>query len=217
MVLSEAVDPGAGEEVVVTGSKSPFVVDSRALRRAAKAFDKDRSLAPQAPLRFRVIDYTPKGEALRIWIERGDAVETLEVGADGLLTLPEAAFADGARLLANRSDKALKMFAEILSPGTTLRTRRLGDLRLQCRVELSFNIGGAPIYIRAVMPPVGVVCNSRNFGFYAYTGFTANSAEIRGGSVSGRARVAVGNLYDGGYAAPLGDRSISDDAIIELK
>jgi hypothetical protein len=213
----EAVLPD--DEVLVNASKSPFSIDAKALRRAAAAFDKDRSLAPEAPLRFRATDRAPTDEALRIWIERDDDVETIAVGADGLLSLPPTAFAKGARLQANRSGKDLKMLPEILSPGTTLRVRRFGDLRLQCRVTLSFTLDELPLYIRAMVPPVGMVCNSKNFGYYVYTGFQVESAEIRGAdaykAVRGDKSMAI--TKGGDYVAPLHDRSISDDAIIELK
>lgn len=214
---NEAVLPD--DEVLVNASKSPFSIDAKALRRAAATYEKDRSLAPEAPLRFRVIDRTPNAESLRIWIERDDDVETVAVGADGLLSLPPTAFAKGARLQANRSGKDLKMLPEILSPGTTLRVRRFGDLRLQCRVTLSFTLDELPLYIRAMVPPVGMVCNSKNFGYYAYTGFQVESAEIRGAdaykAVRGDKSMAI--TKGGDYVAPLHDRSISDDAIIELK
>jgi hypothetical protein len=210
--------PQPDEEVLVNASKSPFLIDAKALRRAAAAFDKDRSLAPEAPLRFRASDRAPTGEALRIWIERGDTVETVLIGADGLLTLPQLAFADGARLLANRSREALTLNPEILTPGTALHARRLGDLRLQCRVELSLYIHEEPIYVRALMPPVGMVCNSKNFGYYVHAGFEVESIEIRGADTYNAVRGDKSKaFFRGGYAAPLGDRSISDDAIIELK
>ena len=207
------------DEVLVNASKSPFSIDAKALRRAAAVFDKDRSLAPEAPLRFRVVDYTPKAEPLRIWIERDDDVETVAVGADGLLSLPQVAFADGARLHANRSEEALTLTPEILSPGTALHTRRLGDLRLQCRVDLALRIYEEPLYVRALMPPVSMVCNSKNFGYYVYTGFPVESAEIPGADAYKTVRGDKSKTISmrGGYAAPLGDRSISDDAIIELK
>lgn len=210
--------PEADEEVVVEASKSPFSIDAKALRRAAASFDKHRSLAPEAPLKFRVGDRTPSAETLRIWIERGDAVETATVGDDGLLTLPPAAFAEGSRLHANRAEGALRLEPEILSPGTTLRTRRFGDLRLQCRVALSLHLDELPLYLRALAPPVGVICNSKNFGYYAYTGFRAGSAEIRGAAASGRTSVSDRKRFSGdGYVAPLDDRSIGDEALIEFK
>ena len=211
--------PQPEEEVLVNASKSPFSIDAKALRRTAAAFDKDRSLAPEAPLRFRVIDYTPKAEPLRIWIERDDAVETVLVGADGLLTLPQVAFTDGTRLHANRSKAALTLTPEILSPSTALHTRRIGDLRLQCRVDLALRIYEEPLYVRALMPPVSMVCNSKNFGYGVYTSFQVESAEIRGADAykAVRGDKSKSITKGGNYVAPLHDRSISDDAIIELK
>lgn len=210
--------PPADEEVVVEASRSPFAIDAKALRRAAASFDKHRSLAPEAPLRFRAIDRAPQAESLRVWIERGDAVETVTPGDDGLLTLPPAAFAEGARLRANRSDKALGLEPEILSPGTALGTRRFGDLRLQCRVALSLHLDELPLYLRAVAPPVGVICNSKHFGYYAYADPGVESAEIRGAGADKLVWVSKdGPSIGRGYVAPLGDRSIGDDAIIEFK
>ena len=206
------------DEVLVNASKTPFSIDAKALQRAAAAFDKDRSLAPEAPLRFRATDRAPTGEALRIWIERGDTVETVLVGADALLTLPQLAFAAGARLHANRSEEALTLTPEILTPGTALHARRLGDLRLQCRVELSLYIHEEPLYIRALMPPVGMVCNSKDFGYYVHAGFEVESIGIGGAEAYKAVRGDKSKaFFRGGYAAPLGDRSISDEAIIELK
>jgi hypothetical protein len=206
------------DEVLVNASKTSFSIDAKALRRAAAAFDKDRSLAPEAPLRFRATDRAPTGEALRIWIERGDTVETVLIDADGLLTLPQLAFADGARLHANRSEEALTLTPEILTPGTALHARRLGDLRRQCRIHLAFHIHRVPLYIRALMPPVGMVCNSKNFGYYVHAGFEVESIAIRGIDAYKAVRGDKSKAFSmGGYAAPLGDRSISDDAIIELK
>jgi len=65
---------------------------------------------------------------------------------------------------------------------------------------------------------LGVICNSKNFGYYAYTGFPVGSAEIRGAAASRRNSVTDRKGFSGsGYAAPLDDRSIGDEAIIERK
>lgn len=66
-----------------------------------------------------------------------------------------AAFAKGARLHANRPEGALDLEPEILSFGTTPRTRRFGGLRLQCRVALCLRLDELPHYLRALAPPVG--------------------------------------------------------------
>ena len=129
-----------------------------------------------------------------------------------------AAFDKGARLHANRPEGALDLEPEILSSGTTPRTRRLGSMRLQCRVALCLRLDELPLYLRALAPPVGVICNSKNFGYYAYTGFPAGSAEIRGATASGRNGVTDRKGFSGGgYAAPLDHRSIGEEAIIELE
>jgi hypothetical protein len=68
------------------------------------------------------------------------------------------------------------------------------------------------------MPPVGMVCNSKNFGYYVHAGFEVESIEIGGAEAYKAVRGDKSKAFSrGGYAAPLGDRSINDDAIIELK
>jgi len=201
------------EEVLVNASKRPFAVDAKALQRASAAFDKDRSLAPEAPLRFRARDRTPTGEALRIWIERGDSVETILVGADGLLILPKTAFADGARLLANRSQDGLSLVPEILSPSTSLHARRLGDLRLQCRVGWALELDEIPLYIRTSFAMAGGVCKSGKIAYHPYVGFRVSSAELRGITDSQPVPVTKG----GAYLPPIHERSLNNDVIIDLK
>ena len=201
------------EEVLVNASKSPFSIDAKALQRAAAAFNKERSLAPEAPLRFRVIDYTPKAEPLRIWIELGDFVEPIVVGADGLLILPKSAFADGARLLANRSQDGLSLFPEILSPSTSLHARRIGDLRLQCLVGWALELDQIPLYVRTSFAMAGGMCKSGKIAYHPYVGFRVSSAELRGITDSQPVPVTKG----GAYRPPIHERSLNNDAIIDLK
>jgi hypothetical protein len=208
---AEAASPD--DEVLVNASKSPFSIDAKALQRAAAAFDKDRSLAPEAPLRFRARDRTPTGEALRIWIERGDAIETVLIDADGLLTLPQLAFADGARLLANRSQDGLSLFPEILSPSTSLHARRIGDLRLQCRVGWALELDEIPLYVRTSFAMAGGMCKSGKIAYHPYAGFRVSSAELRGITDSQPVPVTKG----GAYRPPIHERSLNNDAIIDLK
>jgi hypothetical protein len=205
--------PQPEEEVLVNASKTPFAIDAKALQRAAAAFNKDRSLAPEAPLRFRATDRAPTGEALRIWIERGDTVETVLIGADGLLTLPQLAFADGARLLANRSQDGLSLFPEILSPSTSLHARRIGDLRLQCRVGWALELDEIPLYVRTSFAMAGGMCKSGKIAYHPYAGFRVSSAELRGITDSQPVPVTKG----GAYRPPIHERSLNNDAIIDLK
>lgn len=207
------VSPQREEEVLVNASKRPFSFDAKAMQRAAAAFNESRQLAPKAPLRFRAIDRAPTGDALRIWIERGDTVETISTDSDDLLTLPNSAFADGAHLRANRSKESLTLSPEVLSPGTGPNVRRLGDLRLQCRVGWALMIDETPLYIRTSFAMAGGMCKSGKIAYYPYAGFRVSNAEWRG--ITELHTVPV--TKTGMYRPPIHDRSISDDAIIELK
>jgi hypothetical protein len=212
----------ADDEVLVESSKNTFAIDSEVLRGTAAIFDKYRLFAPEAPLMFRVFDRRTSVAPLRLWIERGDVIEPLAVGDDRLFSLPPSAFADGARLVANRTEDTLSISSEILSPGMTLRLRRMGDLRLQCRASWSLHLDELPRYLPRRKRPLyamdGGVCDSAKISYHPYTaGFRVQTAEFRGAAAPKPIKVYTTGPLAGSYVAPLHDRSISDDAIIELK
>lgn len=210
------------DEVLVESSKTAFAIDAEVLRGTAAIFEKHRLFAPEAPLMFRVFDRRTSSAPLRLWIERGDIIEPLAVGDDRLFSLPPSAFADGARLVANRTEDTLSISSEILSPGTTLRLRRMGDLRLQCRVSWSLHLDQLPRYLPRRKRPLyamdGGVCDSAKIRYHPHTaGFRVQTAEFRGAAAPKPIKVYTTGPFAGDYVAPLHDRSISDDAIIELK
>jgi hypothetical protein len=211
---NEAVLPD--DEVLVESSKNAFAIDSEVLRSTMAVFDSYRSMAPDAPLILWAIDRAPRSAPLRLWIERGDVVEPLALGDDRLFSLPASAFADGARLRANRTKYGLYVGVRILSPGTTLRLRRMGDLRLQCRVGWALQ---NPVEIARYLPrrKRPGACDSADIPYFPSTeGVPVQTAEVRGVGVRKSIKVDTTGPNAWAYRAPLHDRSIGDDAIIEL-
>lgn len=211
----------ADDEVLVESSKNAFAIDSEVLRSTMAVFESYRSMAPEAPLILWAIDRAPRSAPLRLWIERGDVVEPLALGDDRLFSLPASAFADGARLRANRTKYGLYVSVRILSPGTTLRLRRMGDLRLQCRVSWALHPDEIARYLPRRKRPVyameGGACDSADIPYFPSTeGVPVQTAEIRGAGVRKSIKVDTTGPNAWAYRAPLHDRSIGDDAIIEL-
>ena len=209
------------DEVLVESSKNAFAIDSEVLRSTMAVFDSHRSLAPEAPLVLWAIDRAPRSAPLRLWIERGDVVEPLALGDDRLFSLPASALADGARLRANRTKYGLYVGVRILSPGTTLRLRRMGDLRLQCRVGFALHPDEIARYLprrkRPIYAEEGGACDSADIPYFPATErVPVRTAEIRGVGVRRSIKVDTTGPNAWAYRAPLHDRSIGDDALIEL-
>jgi len=103
-------------------------------------FERDRALAPAAVLRFRLLPRLPgttlAGVTLRVAGQRVSL--PLALAADHSFVLPRSAEAlrDNAAVLANRKSDAMTWRAWVQTPGLAAGTRRLGDLRLECRVGM---------------------------------------------------------------------------------
>lgn len=112
----------------------------RDILAAMDVFEKNRSLAPGASLRFKVLPrqagVSMDGLALQITGEHTNLAIPLE--ADHTFVLPRnaAAAADKAMVRFNRKEKSLAWRADIRSPGVPPNARRLGDLLLECKVAM---------------------------------------------------------------------------------
>ncbi len=162
-------DPG-GSEIVVTGRR-PLRIDAKVLRAAQARFAADHAeLSPQGVLRFELWRRGKRMRAdglnLALTDSAGRQVPAT-IDGDG-----RAAFAPvpkGRWFLtapAQASDMSLRPI--VLSGGTGIDDRRLGDLRLQCRIVVSMAKAKASVL---AMPLIGVFdaiggCASKSFGFY---------------------------------------------------
>ena len=104
-------------------------------------FEKNRSLAPAASLRFKILErkagVSLNGLTLQIV---GDHTKIpVPIDKDQVFDLARNADAasDRAVLTSNRKSGSLTWRAEIRSPGVPANARRLGDLLLECKVGLA--------------------------------------------------------------------------------
>ena len=207
--------------VSVNGIRNPEMRSYRSVWAGLDTFDEYRSLAPAAPLRFRILraDGSPAGSgdglALRLASDEGSA--PVPIGADGLLTIERnrAAYDADASFILNQKDGVFSARPEIRTPGVPADARRLGDLRLECRVMVAIAKERMSFVAKAALNTLMLGsdwCGRKdmNLAFPSPPGL--ESARISHG-----ARTLELTLHDKDFMAPIGDRSWPDDALITLK
>jgi hypothetical protein len=137
--------PGPDEDipvVVIPGSKNGPQWPLRSLQAGLDAFADQRRLAPAGALRFRLrpLPNVKVFEGIALDLVDGAAVTPVALAADGGFVLTQSGGAD-ARLIASHNngqfDAGRLPRAEVLSPGVPAGARRLGDVRLECQVDMA--------------------------------------------------------------------------------
>lgn len=121
-------------------NRDPVEKSYRKMVRGLDLFEKERAMSPGAPLRFKLLARRPETDMNSIQIDViGPTVDfVVPVAPDHTFTLPrnQAAFDDDAQVIPNRKKQTMTWRTEIRTPGLPPNTRRLGDLRLECRVGM---------------------------------------------------------------------------------
>ena len=228
--------------VNVTSTRDPVDKSYRKMIRGMERFEREHRLAPAAQLRFQLLPRTPEvrmtGITLRV------AGETLSVpvpvAPDNSFVLPRNAQAlrEDAAVLANRKTTSMTWRALIETPGLPPGTRRLGDLRLECRVGVEAGLvsNSSPLFgwiSNALTTPEGV-CNSPEGNYLFFADRPIFAVRLRAGERS--EVLPFDMLYAGGiqtremlpfcdcqvlldrtYYAPIWDASWPDDTLVEFE
>lgn len=228
--------------VNVSTTRDPVDKSYRKMIKGMERFEREHAFAPQAPLRFQLLPRTPDvrmdGITLRV---AGDTVSVpVPISADHSFVLPrnEQALREDAAVLANRKTTSMTWRAMIRTPGLPPDTRRLGDLRLECRVgtEAGLVSNNSQLFAwlsNALLSPEQV-CNSPEGNYLFFADRALFGVRLRAGN-----RVAdlpFKMLYAGGdqtpemlrfcdcqvlldrtYYAPLWDTSWPDDTLVEFE
>jgi len=233
----------AGQNTVtVTSTRDPVDKSYRKMLRGMERFERERAFAPHATLRFQLLPRQPgvdmTGITLRI---ASDSVSIpVAIDDDNFFTLPRDARAlqENAAVLASRKTASMTWRARIESPGVPAGMRRLGDLRLECRVgkEAGLVSNSSPLFgwiSDALDTPEGV-CTSPDGNYLFFAERPVFAVTLRAG-----ARVETlpfSMLYAGGeqtpamlpfcdcqvlldrtYYVPLWDASWPDDTLVEFE
>jgi hypothetical protein len=240
--VAQTPAPSPVASVKVTTTRDPVDKSYRKMIRGMERFEREHAFAPNASLRFRLLPRTPevdmKGITLRV---AGDTVSVpVPVAPDNSFVLPrnEQALREDAAVLANRKTTSMTWRAMIESPGLAPGTRRLGDLRLECRVGVEAGLvsNSSPMFawLSDALTSPDQVCNSPNGNYLFFAERPIFSVRLRAGNRVEDLPFLM--LYHGGektpatlpycdcqvlldrtYFAPIWDTSWPDDTIVEFE
>lgn len=247
-VMAQERSPGALPSLTVSAkaNRDPVEKSYRKMMRGMDLFDKERGMAPGAALRFKLLPRKRDTDMDSVTLEvlgSNKAAFDVKVAPDRTFVLPRdsLAFEEDAQVIPNRRMQSMTWRTDIRTPGLAPNTRRLGDLRLECRVGMeaglvsnSSNIVGR--LVKAVLD-TPTYCD-RPAPLYL---FFADRPLFSVAMVSGQRReiLSIDKLYasasddpaldsdlpycdcevlvDRTYVLPLGDRSWPDDTLLEFE
>ena len=126
--------------VAAKANRDPVEKSYRKMVRGMDLFDAQRSVSPNGTLRFRLLPRRPDTNMKSIEMEViGSTVAfAVAVSPDATFTLERntKAFDENAQVIPNRKAQSMTWRSDIRTPGLPPGTRRLGDLRLECRVGM---------------------------------------------------------------------------------
>jgi hypothetical protein len=204
--------PAVEADIVVTGFANPYRLTGEQLALAQAAFAANRGrLAPQSQLYFQVA--SQGGDTisdLDLYLKRGDDIISLPLDGQHRFILPPLSGGDWT-LFANRNHDGITVTPVILSPGTSERSRLLGDLRLQCEVYWAMSSPEVSIVVRSMFRVAGG-CRSTRFGYYITTQAPITAVRVSDGSTS----IPLRTWGDHRYQAPIGVKTLPNSARITL-
>jgi len=231
--------------VTVSEVRDPVDKSYRKMLQGMDLFERMHSLAPNATLRYKLLPRhrDTNMDAISVSIVGDTVAIPVRVASDHTFTLerdPEALKED-ASVMPNRKAQSMTWRTEIRTPGLPPGTRRLGDLRLECHVGMEAGlVSNDPPIIGAISSLIrGMVgyCTTSEVRYLFFSerplfGVTLIDgarrevlpidllyAGVSNGSTS-RADLPYCDcevLLDRTYFLPLGDRSWSDDTLVEFE
>lgn len=210
-------------EVAVNGTKNPELKPYRVMLAGLDAFDEYHSLAPEAALKFRlkkradVNSYQSNWGDVSMRIAGNDTSIPVPIAADGTFVLPRSkeAYDEEADLMLNQKKSLIGFTPHVRTPGVPANARRLGDLRLECRVAMGIGKKELNFAQRAALNVLtlgGDWC-AVSYGRYGFglPDWAINATLVNGG----KSKSIVSYGY--GFDAPIQDKSLPDDALITFE
>ncbi len=233
---------GQPATVTVQSTRDPVDKSYRKMIRGMERFARERAMAPNAPLRFQLLPRLPtvdmRGITLRV---AGNTVSVpVAVADDNSFVLPrnDIALREDAAVLANRKTTSMTWRAQIITPGLPPGTRRLGDMRLECRVGVEAGLvsNSSPLFswINDALTSPEQVCGSPNGNYLYFAERPIFAVRLRAGDRVETLPFTM--LYAGGeqskadlqycdcqvmldrtFYAPIWDASWPDDTLVEFE
>lgn len=228
--------------IEITALKNPVDKSYRKMVKGMDLFESDHSLAPEASLRYRLLQRKPGGEIERapVYVVGSSFNERVAVAADHTFALPRErkALNEDAVVRSERRAETMTWRADIRTPGLPSSVRRLGDLRLECEVGMEAGLVSQYSVVDRILD---FFENGRDYcrgPAQKYLFFAERplfSVTLRSGdrretlpieklyaaTINGRREELkhcdCEALLDRAYVLPLGDRSWPNDTLVELE
>ena len=245
---TQTLDAPSLPPVTISAKANPDPVEKsyRKMIRGMDLFDNERArLSPQGVLRFKLLPRRPDTDMNSIALEvAGDSVAfDVPVALDHSFTLARnpQALAENAQVTPNRKRQTMTWRTDIRTPGLPLGTRRLGDLRLECRVGMEAGLVSQDLTLAgrlaSALLDTPAYCNRQAPQYLFFADRPLFGVTLVDGSR--RHVLSIDNLYAGAsdnprldrdlpecdcevlvdrtYVLPLGDRSWPDDPQVEFE
>ena len=234
----------ADDAIVVTAIRNPVDKSYPRMVRGMDLFDRRHAMAPHATLRYRLL---PRKRTTNMsGIDMRIVADTFEipvpVASDGTFVLERnpQALREKASVRPNRKAETMTWRADVRTPGLPAGTRRLGDLRLECRVGMEAGlVSQYPSLMGRLLdalPDGPALCEQRDAPYLFFADRPLFAVTLRAGAR--KETLSVDQLYAGtahglapredlnhcdcevlldrAYYLPLGDQSWPDDTVVEL-
>lgn len=216
----EPAPPGDSQVVMVAGVGNIDWKPYKIMVKGIDAYHANRTLAPQAPLRFLMRPLSDKAilEGLGMSLIGKTTSIEIPVAADGSFSLPhdESALQDDAELILNRKKGMFGWMPDIRSPNVPANARRLGDLRLECEVQWAVEKSGVSFVLRGALSLAGGPCQSSKLRpMRPMYGKLQRLTLVDGERRQDLAYRVNGNVSM--YFPPFADKAWPDDTLIEFE
>jgi hypothetical protein len=209
------------QSVQVSAMSNPEIRSYRYVAAGLDAFDEFHRLAPkvkevQFVLHAKRANALAGADPLELKIIGAGPAIMLAISDDGRFTVPrsEQAYDDDADIVLNRKKGNLQAKPDIRTPGLPEHVRRLGDLRLECKVSLAIVKKEMSFLARAAVTTLLTTsdwCGVKGVQYRFATERPANGATLAFADRKLNLRNDGENFF-----VPLADPSWPDDALIEL-
>ena len=234
----------ASVTIAAPANRDPAEKSYRKMLRGMDLFEQECSTAPGAVLRFKLLPRKYGTELKKVELtEIGKQVEIpVPVAADRTFTLVRSAqaLAEDAQVTPNRKFLTMTWRTDIRTPGLQPNMRRLGDLRLECRVgmesalisnsstfigRLTSSVIDTPAYCDRVAPQYLFFADRPLFSVTLVNGARREVLALDKlyASASDNPNLTADLpfcdcevLLDRTYVLPLGDRSWPDNTLVEF-
>lgn len=210
--------------VVINGTRTPQLQPYRYMLSGLDAFDDYHALAPGATeVRFRLTPGSKapadsmQGLTARISGDKSDIPLPLDAEHRFLLPRDETAEDENADIVLNKNKRWFSFSPEVRSAGVPAGMRRLGDIRLECRVLVAIAKNYMPFMLRAMINTLTLStdwCGFKDFKI----GVRSDGPVARATLLDGDTRVPLTVSKDGkSYSVPIGSKQYGNDVLIEVE